>query len=58
MFLVKGEYQKGKERITFNMVVNEKDEKKIHEKVLSEIGGNHKVRRNKIKINGVEKIGK
>ncbi len=55
-FQVRGEFRKGKRRFPFTKVVEAPNEKLAREKILSIIGSNHKVKRNRIDIYEVKEI--
>ncbi len=55
-FLFRGWYEKGKRKIKFTKEIEAENEKLALEKLYSILGSNHKVKRVKIHVEGVEKV--
>ncbi len=55
-FVFRGWFEKGKRKIRFTKEIEAENEKLALEKLYSVLGSNHKVKRNKIHVEGVEKV--
>jgi ribosomal protein L20A (L18A) len=58
MFLVKGKYLKNGEWVFFKKSMDGKSKEHVLERMYSEMGGNHRVKRRNIRVEGVETVGK